>query len=173
MSRSPSKSKSDSTFLSSPSGSSVACLTVWLVSLSCFKSLPGSSHLSARITNLDMKTEKYTWQSIHTEKTHIQYKFNRWFAFWHVLNFNFQMTILTFHFAQVFISAASINYQVQKCHKQVSIACTYYNYIKNTDLVIVMLWTTDSVHSSKNKAQWTVNCHWRLAVWLKSLQTLA
>lgn len=61
------------------------------------------------------------------------------------LNFNFQMTILTFYFAQVFILAALINYQVQKCHKQVVNAlpclsfCTYYNYIKKIDLVIVML----------------------------------
>lgn len=53
------------------------------------------------------------------------------------MNLNFQMTILTFYFAQVFILAASINYQVQKCHKQVSNALPFC-HLKHVHTVIIL-----------------------------------
>lgn len=47
------------------------------------------------------------------------------------------MTILTFYFAQVFILAASINYQVKNCHKQVSNALPFC-HLKHVHTIIIL-----------------------------------
>lgn len=170
MSRSPSKSKSDSTFLSSPSGSSVACLTVWLVSLSCFKSLPGSSHLSARITNLDMKTEKYT--SIHTEKTHIQYKFNnQMICILTCFEFEFSNDNFDILFRSGLHLSSFDQLPSKKCHKQLSNALPFC-HLKHVHTIIILktlIWSLShcgqrilyTAAKIKHNEQWTATEDWQ------------
>lgn len=75
------------------------------------------------------------------------------------------MTILTFYFAQVFILAASINYQVQNCHKQVSNALPFCHlkHVHTISILKTLIWSLSrcgqqilyTAAKIKHNEQWT------------------